>query len=295
MIVTVLGDALAPHGGSLWLGSLIALMAPFGVNQRAVRTSVLRLVREDWLLARPRGRRSYYSLTEAGRRRIEDSERRIYPSPRWDWDGRWLFVFTGLGAIGGEDRARLRRALRWLGFGQAAANVFAHPRADLGGLAHAIDELGLANEVIALRAEPEVLLGIEPRQDLLGRTWNLEELAADYGKFIDRFEPFAATAGQPAPGASFTLRILLMHEYRRMLLRDPGLPAELLPSAWPGMQAWTLARGLYRKLAAASQVHLTSIAQTEAGALPPLAASFGARFGGIEGFGRPSDSARRAG
>ncbi len=295
LIVTVLGDALAPHGGAMWLGSLIALMAPFGINQRAVRTGVLRLVREGWLVARPRGRRSYYSLTETGFQRIADSERRIYPSPRWDWDGRWHFVFTGLGAIAGEDRARLRRTLRWLGFGAVTGNVFAHPRADLGGLAHALAELGLADKVVTLRAEPEDFLAGKPRHDLLGGFWNLGDLSASYRRFIERFAPFRELPDRLPPGACFTLRILLMHEYRRVLLRDPGLPAELLPADWAGMEAWTLARELYRKLAAPSQIHLTSIAETETGKLPPLAASFGERFGGVEGFQSAPTSARRTG
>ena len=39
LIVTVFGDALVPHGGTVWLGSLIALMAPFGLNERLVRTA----------------------------------------------------------------------------------------------------------------------------------------------------------------------------------------------------------------------------------------------------------------
>ena len=39
LIVTVWGDALAPHGGTVWLAGLIRLMAPFGINERLVRTS----------------------------------------------------------------------------------------------------------------------------------------------------------------------------------------------------------------------------------------------------------------
>ena len=37
LIVTVWGDALAPHGGGAWLGDLIRLLAPFTVNERLVR------------------------------------------------------------------------------------------------------------------------------------------------------------------------------------------------------------------------------------------------------------------
>ena len=85
LIVTVLGDVIDAHGGGLWLGNLIELAAPFGINERLVRTSVLRLSREDWLSARQIGRRSYYELTEAGRQRIRDSGRRIYAGPRTVW------------------------------------------------------------------------------------------------------------------------------------------------------------------------------------------------------------------
>ena len=58
LIVTVWGDALAPHGGGVWLAGLIRLMAPFGINDRLVRTSVFRLARDGWLTARTTGARA---------------------------------------------------------------------------------------------------------------------------------------------------------------------------------------------------------------------------------------------
>ena len=49
LIVTVWGDALAPHGGGVWLAGLIRLMAAFDMNDRLVRTSVFRLAADGWL------------------------------------------------------------------------------------------------------------------------------------------------------------------------------------------------------------------------------------------------------
>ena len=37
--------------------------------------------------------------------------------------------------------------------------------------------------------------------------------------------------------SAFLLRIPLIHDYRRLLLRDPELPDVLLPGDWPGHQA----------------------------------------------------------
>ena len=35
----------------------------------------------------------------------------------------------------------------------------------------------------------------------------------------------------------FATRSRLVHEWRKFLFRDPGLPAELLPARWAGRQA----------------------------------------------------------
>jgi phenylacetic acid degradation operon negative regulatory protein len=40
LVMTIFGDSIAPHGGTIWLGSLIELLAPFGVSARLLRTSV---------------------------------------------------------------------------------------------------------------------------------------------------------------------------------------------------------------------------------------------------------------
>ena len=81
LIVTVWGDALAPHGGAVWLAGLIRLLAPFGINERLARTSVFRLTRDGWLEAEAHGRRSRYRLTAAGARRWCGWDHR--PSTAW--------------------------------------------------------------------------------------------------------------------------------------------------------------------------------------------------------------------
>ena len=280
LIVTVLGDTLEPRGGAFWLGGLIDLLAPFGINQRLVRTSVLRLSREDWLTARPVGRRSHYRLTGFGRQQIVDSQRRIYAGPRRIWDGRWHLVLTGLGAIEGPRRARLRRELRWLGFGGLGPNIFAHPEADPDALRHTLQALGLQREVAVMHATGVALFGAAPTYELLGRAWDLDELARGYAGFIERFAPFRGRVADVAsvPEAAFGLRVLLMHEYRRVLLRDPALPVELLPARWAGAEAWALARDLYAALFEASEAHLSAVVTTARGALPPADPALGDRF-----------------
>ena len=77
VVMTVFGDAITPHGGAVWLGSLIALLAPLGISERLVRTSVFRLADEGWLEATRSGRRSQYRLTAQGQQRFNRAHQRL--------------------------------------------------------------------------------------------------------------------------------------------------------------------------------------------------------------------------
>src|SRR6476469_5459697 len=96
LVITIFGDSIAPHGGAAWLGSLIELLKPFGVNERLVRSSVFRLAEQGWIEAQRQGRRSEYSLTASGKRRFEQAYRKIYSRPPEPWDWQWTVVFAGL-------------------------------------------------------------------------------------------------------------------------------------------------------------------------------------------------------
>ena len=45
LAITVFGDCISQHGGSVWMGSLIQVLEKFGLNARQVRTAVSRLSR----------------------------------------------------------------------------------------------------------------------------------------------------------------------------------------------------------------------------------------------------------
>jgi phenylacetic acid degradation operon negative regulatory protein len=78
------------------------------------------------------------------------------------------------------------------------------------------------------------------------------------------------------------VRTLLIHEYRRLHLRDPLLPRRLLPDNWPGAQAASLCRDIYSRVFAASEAHLSQVAAQLDGPLPAPEAAVYERFGGID-------------
>src|SRR5216684_503102 len=91
---------------------------------------------------------------------------------------------------------------------------------------------------------------------LLSESWPLERTADAYLKFMKTFEPLRSSIGRGEPlsdADAFTARILLIHHYRRVVLRDPLLPTPLLPRDWPGRAARQLCGEVYRGLVPASE------------------------------------------
>ena len=121
-------------------------------------------------------------------------------------------------------------------------------------------------------------------RDVIRTYWGVERLAADYDDFLETFRPLwhaAESAKNLDPALCFMVRILLVHGYRRVLLRDPVLPNELLAADWPGAAARLLCRNLYRLIQAPAERHLMSMAETAEGPLPAAAPFYYTRFGGL--------------
>lgn len=277
LAVTLFGDVIAPQGNSVWLGDLVAAMRDFGLNERQARTALFRLVREGWLEARAVGRRSLYAYTAWGQRQYARAAERIYAVDSPTWDGQWTLVSNV--ALAPATRDELKRRLGWLGFGALGAGLLAHPRAPQAALADTLRELDCGEQVVVWRASAAL---DAPLVTLARGAWRLDELGPRFAEFVARFAPFEALLhAAVAPREAFILRVLLVHEYRRILLRSADLPPELLPAAWPGHAARALATRLYQHLHVPAGTHARALLGNENGPLPAPEPAFAARFGGL--------------
>jgi phenylacetic acid degradation operon negative regulatory protein len=291
LIVTVFGDSILPHGGTVWVGSLIRLLGPFGITERSVRTAVQRLTVEGWLRNRSVGRRSDYTPTPESRPRFEAADRRIYAGAAPRWDGTWCLVLLGQAGISTSERDGARRELRWHGFGEISPALLLHPAADPGSLRRALEDLSLSGRAIVFEGTAGSAFAAEPQtgsgalRELVRSAWRLNDLALEYRDFLTRYGPLD---GMPDglllrdPETCFGLRTLAIHEYRRILLRDPQLPEELLPEKWAGRAARRLCAGLYRRLEARAAEHLVATCETSSAQLPPVSLAYRNRFDGLE-------------
>ena len=278
LLVTIFGDAIAPRGGAVTLGSLIDLASPFGLAERLVRTAVARLATEGWLAATRHGRRSEYRLTESGRKLFAEATRRIYGVSPSSWDGQWTLAV--LPPAGSHSRRNVREELRWLGFGQLSPGVYAHPACTPEEARGWLIAVGCANHCWLFKSATE---GVPADRRIVAEGWNLNELARRYRRFRDLFAPVEGTLRESqalSPQAAFLVRTLLVHEYRKIHLQDPLLPPVLLPAQWVGTEAYELTAALYAAVFPAAERFLTETGRTIAGALPPAGPEVHSRFGG---------------
>ena len=274
LLVTIFGDAIAPRGGIVTLGSLIRLAAPFGLSERLVRTAAARLAREGWLAAERSGRRSEYRLSRAGAVRFAEATRRIYAPAPPGWEGRWTLLMLPAGR---RRPAQLREGLKWLGFGQLSAAVFAHPGTTPGEARRWLLKMPGAADALLLHAQ-----GVDAASErrLAAQGWDLAQLGRRYQRFLERFQPLLPILQRGGISAerAFLVRTLLIHEYRKIHLQDPLLPLKLLPADWVGRRAYELTRGLYAAVVAAAELHLSESARRLEGPLPPAAQALQRRF-----------------
>jgi phenylacetic acid degradation operon negative regulatory protein len=211
MLVTIFGDlAQAPEDridGPL----LTRLTDGMGIKPEAVRVALHRLRNEDWITSVKSGRTSSHALTARGRRESEAATRLIYAAPS-DLPNAWHL------ALMETNDAEERAAMQAAGFLQLTPRAFvAH-----AGLEPPVGALVLAGGpaprwVQDQLVPPELTAQFSGLLDLLGRvSLAMDRCAAD--------DPLTVAI----------LRCLIVHHWRRLVLRHPYLPPTLTGADWPG-------------------------------------------------------------
>ncbi|MDJ1462585.1 MULTISPECIES: PaaX family transcriptional regulator [unclassified Nitratireductor] len=261
LVITLFGDAIVPRGGEAPLAALQTVMARLGIEAGALRTAMSRLAGDGWVVRERRGRNSFFSLDRHGQHAFDLATRRIYAAGAPDWDGSWTVAIAPPNGNGEHDEALKER-----GFLKIAEGVHLLPRTRMPN-----GDAVLADMLVIHGSSAE-------HPEMLRSLWPSDEIAAAYAELIADYTPLAdqlAGTHMPAPIDAMAARTLLIHDWRRIVLRDPGLPTALLPQDWPGETARRLVRDIYRRLSAPSEAWLD-----ETG-LPALVdpKGFGRRFG----------------
>ena len=262
LLVTVFGDAVAPHDATVPVQALVQLVDGVGVNDRLVRTSLTRLVRDGILRNEKVGRRSIYSIDPVSRSLFEQADNRIYRHRELDWDGRWTLAVVDAASSTAAGRSALRRELAWLGMGTVTPNVLASPSLDPKTVTSMLERIGDGHHVLVTRGAAAGGVSTMSDEEIARRCAPIDELSDRYLELIDWFEPVAEAferTSEPSRQDCWTTRLLLIATFRRVVLIDPALPDRLLPESWSGATARDLVGSLYHRINGPAEAWLAEV------------------------------------
>ena len=216
IIVTVFGDLAQRPGDRLSGAALSRIIEPLGIRPEAIRVALHRLRKDGWLESAREGRESRHFLTEFGRARSAAVSPRIYdpaPAVARTWHALIAGDPEGVAALGA-----LMLTESYIGIGDSVALGEGPLPRDSDGL------LGL--EISALRVPDWLRNAIIPPE--------LNTACRDLAAALERADALVPPEGAGAPLQTATLRTLIVHRWRRVVLRHPDLPAAFYPADWPG-------------------------------------------------------------
>ena len=240
LMITLFGDFIQHYGGEIWIGSLIHLMSEFGISESSIRGATLRMVQQDLVQARKVGNKSYYSLTDKGKRRVGDGVKRVYSIRNLKWDGQWRIMTYSVPEEKRELRNQIRKELGWTGFGLISNSTWVSPNPLEDQIMEMIHTYEL-EEYTMLFSSGSIVS--HTNQEIIEKGWNLEEISQEYDQFIEQYKrkyeelKERTWNGSLTDVQSFIERTTLVHEYRKFLFKDPGFPLDLLPPDWNGLKA----------------------------------------------------------
>ncbi len=260
LIMTFFGDAIVPRGGAVSARTLRTVMERLGAESGAVRTALSRLASDGWVERERRGRTSFYRLSAAGFAPFAAAAERIYAPPAFcdPQPGVWLLAIAGRRVP--EDTLADK--------GGVALNtncfIFAQPSDDVREHLQAAQWLTVEGE-----------LGTVPVwvKNMTGNA----DLASAYRRLQARFVGMS-NDNNHEPLDAVAARCLLVHEWRRLLLRTPHVHSALLPDDWPAGACGVFVAELYHSLTKAAEGWLDAEATGPDGALHARSNEIEARF-----------------
>lgn len=195
----------------------------------------------------------YIRLTTQGAKRIT----RDFPLLSFQkrkWDKKWRAAIFDIQEINRKLRDNLRQKLKELGFGMLQKSVFISPHDILQDFSEFIKYHGLGDVVYVFTTSN---LAIGDVKAMANRIWKLDTLNERYKEVLEKGKEIEnrhltkphdrgkmLNDKSEGKGKGGELKRGLKNEYLRIVLTDPFLPKELLPSDWLGNEAKSLIKNL---------------------------------------------------
>lgn len=212
LMISLFGDLAQGPEDQIDGPVLSAIMGLLQIRPEAARVALHRLRNDGWIRSEKSGRISLHSLSAKGRAESASASPRIY-APDDDADQDWQVVL--LEASSAE--APVDMTAR--GFVSLTTRTYVGP---------------------ATASPPEGALSLTGGTipNWLRRELAPEDLRAEYVQLAETLTTLSARLDDLEPLSPIqiaVLRCLIVHNWRRLVLRHPALPPALLPQDWPGL------------------------------------------------------------
>lgn len=217
VLVTIFGD-LAQGEPDQISGALITrLTSAAGIKAEATRVALHRLRKEGWIESVRVGRNSVHRLTAFGRAQSAAAAPRIYARQTIRPDS-WHILVADSSEASRQELADLMLTGDYIALNSATA-LAAGPAPDG------------TEELLVVQSDDVTVPG------WLRERCGPEPLKESYDQLLEmlRFvRDHLPPEGVSDPIQRAVLRVLIVHNWRRIVLRNPELPASFLPQDWNG-------------------------------------------------------------
>lgn len=171
---------------------------------------------------------SFYRLTSSGSERIKENIplRRLAED---GWDNLWRLLIFDIPEKEASLRKDLRRKLLLLGFGMWQESVYISPYNINKEINQFLEKRGLDAYAVCLTAQRS---DFADDRELARKVWKLDDLEERYWQLKEKCEEIEEKLGRKRIKKSEIS--MLLAGYEEILIDDPYLPSELLPSDWIG-------------------------------------------------------------
>ena len=217
LIVTFFGDLARTEGDQVSGALLTKLGQLAGIKPEAMRVALHRLRRDGWIDSRRVGRGSQYFLTEHGRRESAAASPRIYAGNETTAKD-WTLLVAEPGKTVGEMFPVLPKDVVKIGDRVAIAT---------GGLVSGEQKL------LAVTG-PDITVPEWVKSRLIDTqlTGACDQLLT----ILESLEQFDLVAADLSETETAILRVLIVHRWRRVRLRQPDVPDRFFPDSWKGAE-----------------------------------------------------------
>lgn len=238
LVITVFGDLILHRGGEVSTARLGQLLGRIGVEQGTLRTALSRLSSDGWVTSERVGRTSLYRLSAQGLAHFAPATPRIYAAPRSGVVTEWAMTVQ-------------------------------------------LDEKGIPNVVVCpavdapKEADCQVIGGLQMVSDAYRQSVLPPAHRAALGALRHDLMALEAEISDPLDAAA--ARMLLIHRWRRIVLRFPEIVPDLMPDDAPLRDPRMAVAQIYAGLNQKAEAWLDSAA-ADLRAMPKAATDVTERF-----------------